>query len=310
MNITWDRIEREEWEALTAAAGRSNLLQSWAYGAAKQQVEGWRPRRAVLTAHGRPVAIAQVLERRLGPTRIARLNRGPLWLVPPTPADWRDALARIAAPWRAWRLGALFLAPELPAGAEADAILGALRCRRRGAPAWCSAWLGLDGDEAALRRNLKGKWRNMLVSAEKAGLDVTAMPVEQLLADYARFMEERRFTGVPPAIVAAMAAHAWRPDDLRALAAVPAGGGASVGGVLMARHGDAATYLIGWNNDEGRRLKAGNLLLWQGALAARRDGCRWFDLGGIDDVLTPGIAAFKRGLNGEEYRLAGEFLRL
>ena len=30
--------------------------------------------------------------------------------------------------------------------------------------------------------------------------------------------------------------------------------------------------------------------------------------GGIDDKLTPGIAAFKRGMNGEEYRLAGEFM--
>ena len=35
-------------------------------------------------------------------------------------------------------------------------------------------------------------------------------------------------------------------------------------------------------------------------------GCAWFDLGGIDEKNTPGIAKFKRGLRGEEYTLVGK----
>ena len=82
----------------------------------------------------------------------------------------------------------------------------------------------------------------------------------------------------------------------------------AVAGILLVRHGDAATYLIGWNGDEGRKRKANNRLLWEAVGELSRRGVRWFDLGGIDERLTPGIAAFKRGMNGAEYRLAGEFM--
>ena len=105
-----------------------------------------------------------------------------------------------------------------------------------------------------------------------------------------------------------------RPDDMLVLRAQTAGGTGgghdSVAGILLARHGDAATYLIGWNGDDGRRLKANNRLLWQAVVELPRLGVRWLDLGGIDERLTPGIAAFKRGMNGEEYRLAGDFIAL
>jgi len=41
--------------------------------------------------------------------------------------------------------------------------------------------------------------------------------------------------------------------------------------------------------------------------AAREEGRRWFDLGGMDKKLTPkGIYHFKEGLGGAEYQLSGE----
>ena len=36
-------------------------------------------------------------------------------------------------------------------------------------------------------------------------------------------------------------------------------------------------------------------------------GYHWFDLGGINEKLTPGITHFKRGLGGKEYTLIGEY---
>jgi lipid II:glycine glycyltransferase (peptidoglycan interpeptide bridge formation enzyme) len=311
LSLRWDTLDRPSWEALFATAGRTPLTQSWAYGEAKR-AEGWRVRRALLVKDETPLALAQVLERRIaGLLRVGRLNRGPVWLAPPEREELCFALRGLAAPWRPWRGGVFLCAPEL--GAEAAPLLASLGFRRRGAPAWCSAWLNLAPEPEQLRRQLDGKWRNMLVGAEKAGLSVDishqAESLDWLMEQYRTLMADKGFGGAPPSLIARLRENAHAPGDLTVLRALTPTGEA-VGGILLARHGDTATYLVGWNGDAGRRMKAGNLLLWTAMLFLRGQGCRLLDLGGIDEVLTPGIAAFKRGMKGEEYLLAGEFLRL
>ena len=37
-------------------------------------------------------------------------------------------------------------------------------------------------------------------------------------------------------------------------------------------------------------------------------GIMWFDLGGMDEINVPSITRFKRGLNGNEYKLVGEWV--
>ncbi|ARJ66495.1 hypothetical protein WV31_12855 [Magnetospirillum sp. ME-1] len=309
LRLEWDGLDRTQWEALFAAAGRTPLVQSWAYGEIKA-AEGWMVRRGAVLAAGRVVALVQALERRPGGLlRLVRINRGPVMLEPGAERQ-REVLALLARLGCWWRGSVLLMAPELGAG-DAPALLAGLSLRRRPAPEWQSAWLDLSLDADTLRRSLKGKWRNMLVGAEKAGLTVTARSdgpaLDWILERYAELMKEKSFTGMPVDSVRRLAAAANAGDMvvLRAMA-----GDESVGGVLLVRHGVSATYLVGWNGEDGRRLKANNLLLWSalGELAAR--GCRWFDLGGIDDQLTPGIASFKRGMGGEHYRLAGEFWRI
>lgn len=310
LELVWDELDRPQWETLFTAAGPSSLLQSWAWGEAKAQ-EGWRPRRALLRDGGQAVAIAQILEKRIGGLgRVARLNRGPVWLTPPTDAQVRAALRLIGRDWRWWRLGALFLAPEI--AADHGGMLDGLSLRKRNAPAWCSAWLDLAVGSETLRKALDGKWRNMLNGAQKVGLtaEIGSDPqmLEWLLGHYEKLMQNKAFAGTPPALIRQLAKHGRQADDLLVLRA-RAPDGEAVGGILVARHGAAATYLVGWNGDAGRKLKANNFLLWQAVLALGERNVRWFDLGGIDDVLTPGIAAFKRGMKGQEYRLVGEFLR-
>ena len=77
-------------------------------------------------------------------------------------------------------------------------------------------------------------------------------------------------------------------------------------GICVVSHGTAATYLLGWNGEEGRRLKANHFLLWNAMMLLKKQGFRWFDLGGIDEDSTPGISDFKLGVNGERYALVGE----
>ncbi|KAF0225672.1 MAG: hypothetical protein FD176_358 [Rhodospirillaceae bacterium] len=308
LDITFDSLTRPQWEDLFTQAGQSALVQSWAYGEAKR-TEGWTPRRVLIRQDGQPLALAQVLEKRVAElARIARLNRGPVWLGPLALQDQLAIITALRRPWRLWRAAALFIAPELPQ--DQAPCLGLIR---RKAPCWGSAWIDLAQPLEALRKRLDGKWRNMLVGAEKAGLsaDVSASSESRrwLMGHYAALMRDKHFTGMPPAQIAALAQSLYRPEDLTVIRAL-APDGEPVGGILLARHGASATYLVGWNGDMGRKLKANNFLLWQAVVALKAQGCLWLDLGGIDAELTPGIAAFKRGMKGEEYRLAGEFLSL
>ena len=84
--------------------------------------------------------------------------------------------------------------------------------------------------------------------------------------------------------------------------------GKVVAGILIVRHNTSCIYQIGWNNPNGRRVYANNFLLWNAVLEMKKRGCIWFDMGGIDEENTPGIAKFKRGLGGKEYKLVGEWI--
>jgi lipid II:glycine glycyltransferase (peptidoglycan interpeptide bridge formation enzyme) len=73
------------------------------------------------------------------------------------------------------------------------------------------------------------------------------------------------------------------------------------------RHGDTSTYFIGTTDDTGRKLQVNYVLLWEAILYAKKSGCEWFDIGGLNATTPKGIAHFKSGLNSELYSLVGEW---
>ena len=84
--------------------------------------------------------------------------------------------------------------------------------------------------------------------------------------------------------------------------------GEPVDGILVLCHGVAATYLVSWTGEAGRRHRANYLLLWRAMSALRKRGGRWLDLGGVDTTHAPGVARFKLGLGGEPFTLTGTYI--
>ena len=84
--------------------------------------------------------------------------------------------------------------------------------------------------------------------------------------------------------------------------------GRPISGILVFKHGTTATYYVGWNSKEGRRLNANNLLLWSALRELKGRGVKWLDLGGVDGASMPGVSRYKIGLGGNLYTLAGSYL--
>jgi len=118
-------------------------------------------------------------------------------------------------------------------------------------------------------------------------------------------MEVGGYRGASGALLEALHKHGNETAGLRLLVAEQ--GEEPVAAVLLATHGSAATYLVGWTGEAGRDLRATHLLLWRAVEALKADGKSWFDLGGISDD-APGVARFKRGLGGTETTLVGGYV--
>jgi Acetyltransferase (GNAT) domain len=314
LELDWETREAASataWDGLLARAGKSGLEQSWAYGEAMLALSRRRVRRGVLSDGAGPVAAVQAFERRVrGLGTLVQITRGPVWLRPEiTPAEIAAGMALIRESWRIARREIVLWMPELPNDAQSHTVMRELGARRM-ITGYSSAWVDLRRDEDALRAALKGKWRNMLKAAEASRLRVEIShgggALDWLLGEYQPFRRKARFLGPDARLIDALARAAprnSRPMILRAYERRQ-----PVAGVLMLRHGNAATYSIGWTGPDGRVRRAHHLLLWRAMLTMKQAGVEWFDVGGLFAASEPGVARFKLGLGGAVFTLAGTYL--
>ena len=318
IDIQWNTGTMGEWNRLLEAVPRTTLPQTMAYAAAMSRCEHLLPRLGIIRAEGRPVAIVQVLERRLlGVLRLARIERGPLWLDPTPKPELQEAVfsaLRRQFPPGLTRWNRIL--PELAAETACDRGTLLERCGfRKVGVGYRTIWLDLRPTPEQLRAGLAANWRNHLGAAERGPLVVEqdsegrSLPwlVTRTLAD----QKLRGYRGPSGPLVIRLRNALYKQGDvllLRAFARRENDEREPVAGILVLRHQRSATWLIGWSGPEGRQTQAHTLLVWQAVLRLRALGVHWFDLGGINPDHAPGLTTFKRGLRGEEVELAGSFV--
>jgi lipid II:glycine glycyltransferase (peptidoglycan interpeptide bridge formation enzyme) len=303
-------LDRHRWEECFNAIEQPHLMQSHAYGEAKKLAQHWHIHRYAFERFGTPVAICQVLEKRLAGLRIAsRINRGPLFVDGSPSLEVKENVLRLVRnQWRVFRGGPLLIAPALQMSDENRDMLVRLGFKDRKKYCHCSSLIDLQPDESDMRKRLASNWRNHLKLSEKSGLRLlssnSAESVEWMLERHADNMRAKNFQGPSRALLKAL--YQASPADFIVLQAVF--DDAPVAGMILARCGRKAEYYIGWFSPAGRKFNCGNFLCWNAALEMKKAGCRWLDLGGYSS--NDKFGHFKQGMRGMEYKLIGEWIGL
>lgn len=294
----WDSASQTTWQRLLGTC-RAGLQQGWSYGEALSDMGLTVQRLIVRDTEHRPLACAQIVFRRfLGLWRAGFLLRGPVWLDPAASAG----LERVLPDGIRTQLGRapLIWSPETVAGAA----------RRPVMTGYSTAWLDLAQRPAVLRAQMAADWRNSLARAGRHHLRIDdgcrPRAIAWLLDHNELYRRQVGYHGPSRAFLGRLAARAAASGELLALVAYA--GDEPVAGMLIIRHGAAATYEVGYASPRGRSHCASHALLWHAMQALPRMQVRWLDLGGLATDRAPGIARFKLGMGGQVCTLPGTFL--
>lgn len=312
LRLLIENFAQDDWNRLVGGFPALSLGQCWEYAEAKARTGPWRVERGLFLDGDQPVGAFQALLRHLPvglPGGLVWINRGPLWRGGES-AQFLEMMGSLRGHYADKRGMYLRVAPPVPAGASAAGDMRAVGLAETGTSGWASAVLDLTPPEEDLRRNLKSRWRASLNHGERSGMEIRSGTQGEVftafLAEHDRLIADKGFAAsVTGELLAAL--QDLSPIDRKMEVFSACRQGVTVASVLMAKYGNACEYLAGNLGAEGRRLNAGQFVLWRAIMAMKALGCRRFDVGGMDPKLTPeGIYKFKTGVAGEPYRLTNE----
>ena len=306
--VTFETItDPARWNALLGQVVQPHSVQAFGYGQAKAS-NGWHVTRQLVAQDGRPVAIVQALEKRvLGLRLVTRINRAPMFLVAqPGPALVLAVYRAIRNRWGRLPFGILLIAPALEETPENQALMVRAGYRRRKGNGWGSARLDLTREITAVFDSFEHNWRKSIRAGVREGVTVTVVDSEAdhewMIERHLANMAEKGFTGHDAAFLRSLRRHSG--GDYVLFQARHAG--EPVAGLVILKFGAVADSVVAWFGDQGRKVKAGNVITWSAIEEMQKRGCTLYDVGGINS--DKGFSSFKAGMNGQTYFLLGEYV--
>ena len=212
----------------------------------------------------------------------------------------------------------LQIAPELSLNKESENLLKDMGFRKLSLAPWTSGLINLSYSNENLMMSFKSKWRNCLKKGLKLGVNVSLSnnnknDINKVISNYKKLQLEKNFIGLSENLIIQMVKQndkIWKFNIYLANVAKKNNQidkEEIIGMLVSIEHGDTATYLLGMTNAKGREYQANYVLLWQAILNAKKNGCKWFDIGGLNTSTPKGIVHFKEGIKSDLYRLVGEW---
>ena len=304
-NIHWNVLTFPEWDEKFKHLNRANLLQSYAYAQSTAAMKGQRPRWGVIKVDDEEAGLVQIFEVGVLKNAIHAviLDRGPLWFegfgkpkhIKAFFTEFnRQFLSRIGRKRR--------IIPET------DIDLTSLGYKKA-VGSYETIWIDLQNPIETLKKDIRKNWRGTLNKAEKQDFqiewDETGAQFPWLIQNYAVDKAAKGYDGPSVKLVKTLTKYHSQREELLIGRAILKG--EAVAGVLILKHGAAATYQIGFSSDAGRKHGAHHILLWNALSHLKYKGIKDFDLGGINEDTAKGVKQFKTGMGGQTVKLAGMY---
>lgn len=299
-------IEEDAWDKYFQEVNLKNISQDWNYGTVKSRINNVLTLRYKITDNESVTAIFQLYIKRVKYfplIKLCYLNRGPLFVIEPT-AELTTKVFKAIKYYFRWQSGyVLLLNPFIDNSIENEGILRKLKYRRLGKNEYSTAYVDLLLSEDDLRKKLNSKWRNQLSLSERKGVTVEVNLAEDyikiILQKYKMMTSEKNFYGLSENEILTLYDNFSKRSQFINLIAYDCEGLIVAFSIVLC-YGDQAVYLIGWVDNNARRLNPSNLLLWSAIKYLKLNGYKIFDLGGLDEQNLPGITKFKKGISGKE----------
>lgn len=305
--------DQKNWDTYFKYADFPNLLQSWNYGKAKEESNGWIVQHGVILKNKSPIALCQWLEKsllKLG--RIIRVNRGPILLNHQSISEEKLFVYRFIKDYFSIaKRNFLFIAPGLENNIENNGLLKNLGYRRRNKfIPWKSALIDLKKTEQELRSSLRSRLRNYLNRTESANYQFESSTKKtdfaSLIKRYIQLQEEKKFVGIKVDCVKSL----YNLDNQNGSVFINRAkneNGELMAEIFLVMHGNQCTYLISWTSPKGTKSYAMHFLMWKTMLDLKARGVSYFDVGGYSEEEHSSVCQFKKGFGGKEYCLVGEY---
>jgi lipid II:glycine glycyltransferase (peptidoglycan interpeptide bridge formation enzyme) len=170
--------------------------------------------------------------------------------------------------------------------------------------------LDLSPEMPTLMKNMEGKWRNQLRQAMKNPLIVTEGTSDEMFETFmvlsSQMVQRKKFT---PGVEYESFRNIQNilPPERKMRIFNCEVSGKPVAVAICSAHGDTGIYLLGATGNQGSELRGANLLQWKIIEWLKKNGFRWYDLGGINPAVNPGVHRFKAGLAGKDVCHLGQY---
>ncbi|MGE5399301.1 MAG: lipid II:glycine glycyltransferase FemX [Ignavibacteriales bacterium] len=316
ITVETDSVSIEEWAEYLDLFEDASLYQTMAY--ARHFPGGRNTSHIVIRKYGRVIALSQarIITLPLISRGIAYVFWGPVWQLKGKPADpgvLHDALQAIYEEYVVKRNLMLRIVSGLTREMHSE-YMGIFRSAGLGEnedyPRQRSIIIDLSPSIDMIRKRLTSKWRNRLNFAEKNDLEIiegNSVELFLMFKDLYRQLLSIKELPVHLDMDNYISIQKELPERHKMHIVICRAEGVPVGGVVGTLMGSSAACLLAAANHTGRKLSAAFLLQWQLIKWLKANGCKSYDLGGIDSETNHGVYHFKAGLGGREVEYLGQF---
>lgn len=297
-------IDYQEWSHYFLLVQKPYLSQSWNYGDAKKESQGWKVTRCIITENNKPIALIQGWYKKFLFISFVRISYGPLWIIKsPSEDQIKSVFYTIKKSFNLKKLKFLSIAPNLENTPENNKILSDLKFYKRNCLGYESGLVDLSQSVTDLRSKLRQSWRRHIKDAEKLGLTFHVSKdhsdIQWMFARFDEFRKKKGFYGHSITLLNSL--YFLSRDFQETSVAIVSLNDERLTGVLISYHGLSCTPLITCITEEGRKFNAGNFLTWNCLLYAKTKNCLWFDLGSTTNN------NFKARIPHIPFQLIGEY---